>query len=164
LQDASLALVVTPQDKILLVRRKDVPVWVLPGGGIDATESPEFAAIRETYEESGITVEIIDHIATYFPMNKLSSTTHLFLCQPKGPIHLRIQDQEITAAEFFSSTDLPTTLFPLHKTFINEWKSAPMIPIVRVLTEVSYAALLRTFISHPLWTIRYFWTRYVKKN
>lgn len=160
MQDAALALVVGPQEKILLVRRRDVPVWVLPGGGIESAEPAEFAAIRETFEESGITVEVVDHIATYFPMNKLSSTTHLFLCQPTGEVQTKVQDTEVSAAAFFSPAELPQTLFPLHKTFINEWKSAAMIPIVRVLTEVSYFALARLFFSHPIWTLRYLWTRY----
>lgn len=160
MQDAALAIVVSPQDKVLLVRRKDVPVWVLPGGGIENAESPEITAIRETFEESGVAVEVIDHVATYFPKNKLSSTTHLFLCQPKGSTHTAIQKNEISAAEFFAPSELPSTLFPLHKTFIHEWKSAPMIPIVRVLTEVTYPALFRLLLRHPLWTMRYLWTRY----
>jgi 8-oxo-dGTP pyrophosphatase MutT (NUDIX family) len=163
LQDAALAIVVTPQDTVLLVQRRDVPVWVLPGGGIEAKESPELAAIRETFEESGIAVDVIDHVATYFPRNKLSATTHLFLCKPIGSIETKIQDSEISAAQFFSPSELPSTLFPLHQTFIHEWKSASMIPIVRVLTEVSYLALIRLFLSHPWWTIRYLWTRCLNK-
>lgn len=160
MQDAALAIVVSPEDRVLLVRRRDVPVWVLPGGGIEEAESPELTAIRETFEESGVAVEVIDHVATYFPMNKLSSTTHLFLCQPTGSVETKIHGKEITAAQFFSPSDLPPTLFPLHKTFIHEWETAPMIPIVRVLTEVSYVALVRLFFSHPWWTLRYLWTRY----
>ncbi len=160
MQDAALAIVVSPQNQVLLVQRKDVPVWVLPGGGIEDAESPEITAVRETFEESGLAIEVIDHVATYFPKNKLSSTTHLFLCQPTGTTEMKIQDKEIAAAQFFSTSALPPTLFPLHKTFIHEWKSAPMIPIVRVLTEVSYPALFRLFLSHPWWTMRYLWTRY----
>ena len=160
MQDAALAIVVTPQDTVLLVRRRDVPVWVLPGGGIENTESPELTAIRETFEESGIAIEVIDHVATYFPKNKLSSTTHLFLCQPTGSVEMNIQDQEISAAQFFSPSDLPPTLFFLHKTFIHEWKAATMIPIMRVLTEVTYPALFRLLLIHPWWTIRYLWTRH----
>jgi 8-oxo-dGTP pyrophosphatase MutT (NUDIX family) len=152
--------VVTPQNTILLVRRCDVPVWVLPGGGIEDAEAPDLTAIRETFEETGIAVQVIGHVATYFPMNTLCSTTHLFLCKPTGSVETRIQDREITAAKFFSPTELPSTLFPLHKTFINEWKSAPMLPIVRILTEVTYSALFRLFLIHPWWTIRYLWTRY----
>lgn len=160
MEDAALAIVVTPENKILLVRRRDVPVWVLPGGGIEDAEPPELTAIRETFEESGIKVEVIDHVATYFPINKLARTTHLFLCRPIDPTsEIKIQGGEVTAAQFFSPSDFPTSLFPLHHTFITEWKSAPTIPIVRSLTEVSYFALGRLLLTHPLLTLRYLWTR-----
>ena len=45
--------------KVILVKRRDCPVWVLPGGKIDDGETPEEAIIRETKEETGYDV-IID--------------------------------------------------------------------------------------------------------
>lgn len=39
--------------KLLLVKRRDVPVWVFPGGGIEKGETPERAVVREVFEESG---------------------------------------------------------------------------------------------------------------
>ncbi len=44
--------------RILLVRRCDTGDWELPGGHVDPGESASDAAMRETAEESGITVEI----------------------------------------------------------------------------------------------------------
>ncbi len=41
-------------------------VWQFPQGGIDAGETPEYAAIRETEEETGISVQ---HLA---PLGKIS--------------------------------------------------------------------------------------------
>lgn len=35
--------------------------WSLPGGGIKSTESPEEAAVREVYEETGIRIAV-DHL------------------------------------------------------------------------------------------------------
>lgn len=49
-------LFITPEDKILLMRRagKDhVGEWALPAGGIEKGETPEQAARRETEEEAG---------------------------------------------------------------------------------------------------------------
>jgi ADP-ribose pyrophosphatase YjhB (NUDIX family) len=43
---------------MLLVRRCDTGDWELPGGHVDPGESASDAAVRETAEESGITVEI----------------------------------------------------------------------------------------------------------
>jgi 8-oxo-dGTP pyrophosphatase MutT (NUDIX family) len=44
--------------RILRVRRWDPGDWELPGGHVDPGESASDAAVRETAEESGITVEI----------------------------------------------------------------------------------------------------------
>jgi 8-oxo-dGTP pyrophosphatase MutT (NUDIX family) len=44
--------------RMLLVCRCDTGDWELPGGHVDPGESASDAAIRETAEESGITVEI----------------------------------------------------------------------------------------------------------
>ena len=44
--------------RMLLVRRCDTGDWELPGGHVDPGESASDAAVRETAEESGITVEV----------------------------------------------------------------------------------------------------------
>ena len=44
--------------RLLLVRRCDTGDWELPGGHVDPGESASAAAVRETAEESGITVEV----------------------------------------------------------------------------------------------------------
>jgi len=46
------------EGRLLLVRRCDTGDWELPGGHVDPGESAAGAAVRETAEESGITVEI----------------------------------------------------------------------------------------------------------
>ena len=40
--------------ELLLVRHEGVDMWVLPGGGVDGTESYREAAERELHEEAGI--------------------------------------------------------------------------------------------------------------
>ena len=47
--------------KFLLVHHKKLGVWVQPGGHVELNESPEEAAIREVYEETGINVNPIKH-------------------------------------------------------------------------------------------------------
>jgi 8-oxo-dGTP pyrophosphatase MutT (NUDIX family) len=44
--------------RLLLVRRCDTGDWELPGGHVDPGESASDAAVRETAEESGMTVEV----------------------------------------------------------------------------------------------------------
>lgn len=55
-----VAVVVTHQDKVLFGQRKSGQTgfeWQLPGGWIDAGESPAQAARREVHEETGLQLE-----------------------------------------------------------------------------------------------------------
>lgn len=51
--------------RLLLVRRCDTGDWELPGGRVDPGESASEAAIRETAEESGITVAVTGLVGIY---------------------------------------------------------------------------------------------------
>ena len=51
--------------RMLLVRRCDTGDWELPGGHVDPGESAPDAAVRETAEESGITVEVTGLVGIY---------------------------------------------------------------------------------------------------
>ena len=51
--------------RMLLVRRCDTGDWELPGGHVDPGESASDAAIRETAEESGMTIEVTGLVGIY---------------------------------------------------------------------------------------------------
>jgi 8-oxo-dGTP diphosphatase len=55
---AAFAAVRDITGRMLLVRRCDTGDWELPGGHVDPGESASDAAVRETAEESGITVQV----------------------------------------------------------------------------------------------------------
>jgi ADP-ribose pyrophosphatase YjhB (NUDIX family) len=55
----AVAVVVAREDgAILLIRRTDNGNWALPGGAIEMRESVADAAVRETFEETGVKCEI----------------------------------------------------------------------------------------------------------
>ena len=45
--------------KFLLVKHKKIGKWLAPGGHIEANETSDNAALRETKEETGLTVNLI---------------------------------------------------------------------------------------------------------
>jgi len=146
--------------QVLLVKRRDVPVWVLPGGGIDEGETAEHAACREVFEETAITVRLVRKIGTYLPINQLAQETHLFECTPVTTIsHPLAAQEETLGAAFFPISQLPTALFFLHKEWIDDALHHYPEPIIRKMTSITWWKLFQTALRHPLIIARYLLSR-----
>src|SRR5207253_735155 len=52
-------------DRVLLIRRADVPVWSLPGGHRDPGETTDASCVREVREETGLQVRIVARLGWY---------------------------------------------------------------------------------------------------
>lgn len=148
---SALAVIVDKNGKVLLVRRRDIPLWVLPGGGVDKEESSLEAAKREVYEESGIDVALNRQVAAYFPVNRLSRPTDIFWGYPVGG---RVSlSEETSGAGFFRLDCLPDSFFEIHAGWMREILAADRC-ISRSLIEVNYQRLLYYALRHPLWTFK----------
>ena len=62
---AAVAVVAREDGAVLLIRRTDNGNWALPGGAVEMNESVADAAVRETFEETGIRVEVTGLLGIY---------------------------------------------------------------------------------------------------
>lgn len=108
----SVAGVIFSEDRnsVLLIQRRDVPVWVLPGGGIEPGEPPEEAILREMEEETGFTVINPRLVGTYEPINRLAKLTNLYECTiVAGKASIGSETKNI---QFFPLSELPKLIPP----------------------------------------------------
>lgn len=96
------------EGRILLVHRRDENIWQSPGGGVDDPESVSDAVVRETLEESGFEVEVMELLGTDIAV----VSRHIWFsyrCRIVGG-QPRTSD-ETDAVEFFSSSALPSLTY-----------------------------------------------------
>lgn len=155
MKDASFGIVLK-ENQVVLTQRLDVPIWVLPGGGIEQGESAEKACTREIYEETGLEVTVLRKSHEMTPINSLGAPTHVFLCETENsPTAFSNESRE---NRFFALNDLPKDLFEPHRIWIEEATSHQEL-IKRPLYEVTWMKVFSYFIWRPSFVLRVLWTR-----
>jgi ADP-ribose pyrophosphatase YjhB (NUDIX family) len=110
------AIVFDGEKRILLAHRRDMDLWDLPGGGMDAGEQPTETAVRETREETGLVVEVERLLAVGVGVPPENAIGFLFLCQAVGgEIATGAESDDV---RFFALSALPENLSPRKRAMI----------------------------------------------
>lgn len=108
-----VGVLVMDGNKVLCAKRHDGPWWGGPGGHIEEGESPEDAAIRETWEEFNITVKDLRPMGRV-PYTEEYGSPYIFLCteyegKPKADGEEMMNQQWKSIEELLLD---PETVFP----------------------------------------------------
>ena len=108
------SIVTNKEGQLLLIERHDIRTFDVPGGGIDANELPTEAAVRETFEETGLHVRPSQLLGLYhWPNEPNAYLSFYFRCELLGGT---LQTSEETPSVGFIAPDnLPTRMLPMHR-------------------------------------------------
>jgi|SRR5581483_8053500 len=150
--DGSVGIVFDYRGKLLLVKRRDVPVWVFPGGGIEKNETPEKAVEREIFEESGYKVKITKKIAEY--RYRGSGKNHVFKCKIiSGSSKTSPESKEVA---FFSPDNLPNPRHPVIDQWLKDLRLNRKTVIKKQIEPIKTREVLLQIFKYPIPVLRYF--------
>jgi len=158
MKDASIGIIFFAE-KVLLIERRDVPVWVLPGGGIEQDELPEVAVVREVKEETGLDVAVVRKVGLWLPINKIGAPAHVFECKADVLPNTLAPCDESRAVRFWPIAELPKQLFFLHREWIEAALEKAAKPTLAMMINLTYWNCFKLLLSHPILAFRYLLSR-----
>lgn len=112
--------------KVLMIRRREREgklLWAFPGGGIEAGESPEQAAVRETAEEVGLEVKAVSVLGDRVHPQTGRHMTYV-ACEVISGDAFVGDEEEIAEVAWVSLGEIPDYvpwgLFPQVQDYLNE--------------------------------------------
>jgi 8-oxo-dGTP diphosphatase len=84
--------------ELLIVKANYKDYWTLPGGIVDDGETPKQAAIRETFEEVGLTIDPTD-VSFVAVIDRSGDTAHTYQFIFKAPMSPDVQPIKLQASE-----------------------------------------------------------------
>lgn len=142
------------KSEIFLVKRSDFPVWEFQGGGIEKGETPEKAAVRESFEETGFKIKIIRKVAEY--NNPKVNLTSTFVFEGKIISGKYIPEFKSCEGKWFNINNFPINMTYIKRVIIKDFLSnnkglikKNVIPLFTI--HNLYLALL-----YPIKLIKYF--------
>lgn len=107
------AIIEDDNHRVLLVKRKDIPLWDLPGGKKDMDESMEECVIREVQEETGLKVEI-DYLVGCFQRPRAQDIQYVYACRQVGGGLIQ-EGKETKKVKYANPSILPVMMIPNRK-------------------------------------------------
>jgi ADP-ribose pyrophosphatase YjhB (NUDIX family) len=111
MQQIGVGIAIIQSEKILLTKRRDFPVWCIPGGHLEPNESVLEAMTREVKEETGLVIEITGFVVLYSLPNKWQDGACEIILRgkPCGGKLLTVTNETVDAA-YFSRDELPKNI------------------------------------------------------
>jgi len=107
----AFAIIRDDQGRVLLGYRRDCDYWGLPGGGVEAGETPWQGVVREVCEETGLDV-LVERLTGVYCWPHKNDLIFVFACTVAGGA-LATSD-ETREVRFFPPDALPTNTFTEH--------------------------------------------------
>lgn len=121
------AAVIVSGKRVLLVRRRIAEgelSWQFPAGKVEPGERPEAAAVRETLEETGLTVRAVERLGERVHPATGRAIVYVACEVLSGAAHVRAPE-ELTAIEWCDRNTLDAYVpTPLHPTVRNHLDTA----------------------------------------
>lgn len=120
LQCGASVIVMNEKDQVLLQKRMDNHCWGYHGGSVELDEEVEQAAMRELYEETGLQADALVLFGVFsgpelhyvYPNgDEVSNIDIVYLCTAYHG-HLKRQEDEVEALEWFALDHLPDKITP----------------------------------------------------
>lgn len=130
--------------RMLLVRNAESGMWMAPGGIVEPSQTPADAAVRETWEETGILVELVQVIGvfggdlcatTYANGDQIAWVATVFEARPLAGSP-RADGDEVADARYFDPAEVA---------------ALPTRPHLRMFLDAAANAGPGAFFQPPTW-------------
>jgi 8-oxo-dGTP diphosphatase len=121
---AVACLIEDNDNRLLLIKRGIEPYkgeWGLPGGFIEIDETVAASAIRELYEETGVTAKAVKQVGAFIDPSQMYDAVVVIGFVLKADKFDLTPGDDAVDAKFFNMDDLPELVIPSHKVILRDY-------------------------------------------